>query len=137
MRLDTHLNFNGTCEAAFEFYVKVLGGQILFKMTHGESPMADQFSPDWQNKIMHATLMVGDRIIMGSDAPPGHYKSAQGMSLSISLPDPVEAARIFHALAESGTVQLPIQKTFWSTNFGMLTDQFGIPWMLNCEQPAS
>jgi PhnB protein len=70
---------------------------------------------------------------MGADAPPGRYEAPKGFSVSIGIKDPVEAERIFHALAEDGTVQMPIQKTFWASRFGMLVDRFGIPWMVNCE----
>ena len=70
---------------------------------------------------------------MGFDAPPGRYEAPKGFSVSIGIADPVEAERIFHALAENGTVRMPIQKTFWSARFGMLVDRFGIPWMINCE----
>lgn len=136
MRLDPHLNFNGNCEAAFKFYEQVLGAKLQFKMTHGESPMAEQVSADWRDKIIHATLALGDRIVMGSDAPPGRYEPARGIQLSLNFSSPEEAERVFHALAENGRIQMPLQQTFWSPRFGMLVDQFGIPWMINCEQPA-
>ena len=73
---------------------------------------------------------------MASDAPPDHYRKPQGFSVSLNLSDPAEAERIFQALAENGTVQMPLQQTFWAARFGMLIDQFGIPWMINCDQAA-
>lgn len=133
MPLNPYLNFNGQCEAAFNLYEKVLGGKIEFKMTHGESPMADKVSADWQKKIMHATLRVGDNVLMGSDAPPQYYQKPQGFSVSYSAKKPEDAERIFKALSEKGSVQMPLQQTFWAKRFGMFTDQFGIPWMINCE----
>lgn len=136
MHLNSYLNFKGECEAAFKFYEKCLGGKIVGMMTHGESPMAGQVPPDWASKIMHARLLVGDQALMGSDAPPDRYQAPQGFYVSISVPMPTDADRVFNALAEKGTVQMPIQKTFWSARFGMLVDRFGIPWMVNCEQPA-
>ena len=126
MRLDTHLNFNGNCEQAFKFYEHVLGAKLQFKMTFGESPMADQVSPDWRDKLVHATLSLADRIVMGSDAPPGRYEPASGIQLSLNFSDPDEAERIFNALVQNGKVQMPIQQTFWSPRFGMLVDQFGM-----------
>jgi PhnB protein len=102
-------------------------------LRHGESPMAEQVPPEWRDRIMHARLVVGDKVLMGSDAPPDHYEQPRGFSVSIGIDDPGEAERIFQAMAEKGTVRMPLQKTFWALRFGMLVDQFGIPWMVNCE----
>ena len=74
--------------------------------------------------------------MLGSDAPPGRYEEPKGFSVSVQIKDPAEAERIFQALAENGKVQMPIQQTFWAARFGMLMDQFGIPWMINCEQAS-
>ena len=136
MKLTNYLNFNGQCEAAFHFYESCLGGKISFMITHGDSPMANQVSPEWRDKVMHATLVMGDQTLMGSDAPPEHYQRPAGMYVSLGIETPAEAERVFQALAENGTIQMPIQKTFWSARFGMLIDQFGIPWMINCEQAS-
>ena len=134
MQLNPYLNFNGQCGAAFEFYEQVLGGKITFIMTWGEMPGADQFPAESHKLIMHATLSVGAGVLMGADAQPGRYQPAKGMNVSIHLKDIAEGERIFNALSENGTVQMPFEKTFWSPGFGMLVDQFGIPWMINCEQ---
>ena len=134
MQLNPYLSFKGQCEAAFKFYERVLGGKIEAMMTFGGSPMADQTPAEWRNKIMHARLIVGDEVLMGSDAPPDRYEEMKGISVTLGVDDPGEAERIFHALAENGTVRMPIQKTFWAARFGMLVDQFGTPWMINCEQ---
>jgi PhnB protein len=133
MSLNPYLHFSGQCETAFKFYEKALGGKIESMMTHGESPMADKVSADWRTKIMHARLNVGDGVLMGSDAPPQYYKKPQGFSVSLSLKDPAKAESIFKALSEKGAVEMPLQQTFWAKRFGMCTDQFGIPWMINCE----
>ena len=101
--------------------------------THAGTPAAEQVPPEWLNKIMHVTLKAGDTILMGSDAPPDHFKTPQGFSVNIAVEQVADAERIFHALAENGTVGMPIQKTFWAERWGMLTDQYGIPWMVNCE----
>jgi PhnB protein len=91
---------------------------------------------EWRNKILHARLTVGDQVLMGSDAPPGHYEEPKGFSVSLQISDPADAERIFNVLAENGKVQMPMQKTFWAVRFGMLVDRFGVPWMVNCEQAS-
>jgi PhnB protein len=136
MQVNPYLMFNGQCEAAFRFYQKVLGGKIETILTYAGSPMADQAPSEWRDKVMHARLEVGDNVLMGSDPPPGHYEPMKGFSVTLSIDDPAEAERIFHALSENATVRMPIQKTFWAARFGMLVDQFGTPWMVNCEQPG-
>jgi PhnB protein len=136
MQLNPNLMFNGQCEAAFRFYEKVLGGKIEAMMRFEGSPMAAQTPPDRRNKIMHARMTVGDKTLMGTDAPPDRYEPMKGFSVTISVDDPDQAERIFRVLSENGTVQMPIQKTFWAARFGMLVDQFGTPWMVNCEQSA-
>lgn len=133
MQLNTYLTFNGQCEAAFKFYEQCLGGKIVAMFTFAGTPAANQAPPEWLGKIMHATLRVGDSILMGSDPPPDHYKPAKGFTVNIAVEDAAEAERIFHALSENGTVGMPIQKTFWAERWGMVIDQFGIPWMVNCE----
>ena len=136
MQLNPYLTFDGQCEAAFKFYEKVRGGKIEAMMTYGGSPMADQTQPEWRNKIMHARMTVGDKMLMASDAPPDRYEAMKGIMVTLGIDEPGEAERIFHALSENGTVQMPIQETFWARRFGMLVDQFGTPWMVNCEKAA-
>ena len=135
MDLSPYLNFNGECATAFKFYEQCLGGKIVMMMTHGESPMKDQVPADWRDKVIHARLVVGDQVLMGMDAPPAHYARPQGVHVSIVV-SPADARRIFNALAENGKITMPFEKTFWSSGFGMLVDRFGIPWMVNSEQPA-
>jgi PhnB protein len=134
MQLNPYLLFSGQCEAAFKFYEQVLGGKIVAMITHAGTPAESQVPPEWRAKIMHARLIVGDQVLMGSDAPPAHFQQPQGFSVSIGVDEAEDAERIFHALAEDGTVRMPLQKTFWAIRFGMLVDRFGIPWMVNCEE---
>lgn len=139
MQLNPYLFFNGQCETAFKFYEQCLGGKITTLMTYAESPdssMTEHLSPEWRNKIMHVNLNLGDQDLMGSDGLPDYDEKPQGFSVSLSLNDPTAAERIFHGLAESGKVQMPFQQTFWAYRFGMVVDQFGIPWMIGCEQTA-
>ncbi len=135
MQLSTHLPFNGNCEEAMQFYEKTFGGTITFKMTWGESPMGNEGPADWKDKIMHQSLTVGKTTLMGADGPPGRYQKPQGIVVSISVETPEDADRVFNALAEGGSITMPIQETFWARRFGMATDRFGIPWMVNCEKP--
>lgn len=136
MKLNPYLSFNDECEAAFKFYEQCLGGKIDSMMTYGDSPMAEQTPPEKLDKIMHAQLMVGDVALMGSDAPPQFFEKPQGFHVSLVFTDPKEAEGVFNALAENGTVQMPIQETFWASRFGMLVDRFGTPWMINCDLSA-
>jgi PhnB protein len=133
MQLNPYVNFKGQCEAAFKFYEKVLGGKITFSMTWGEMPGADQVPAESHKLIMHSTLSLGDKLLMGADAPPGRYQEPKGMNLSLHFKDRAEAERIFKTLAEGGSVTMPFEKTFWSPGFGMCVDQFGVPWMINTE----
>ncbi|CAA9563016.1 PhnB protein; putative DNA binding 3-demethylubiquinone-9 3-methyltransferase domain protein [uncultured Synechococcales cyanobacterium] len=136
MKLNPYLSFNGECEAAFKFYEQCLGGQIEGMMRWGESPMAEQVSLEWQHKIMHVQLTVGDQELMGSDSPTEQFEQPKGFSVLIYVEDSAKAEQVFQSLAENGTVKMPIQETFWAARFGMLVDQFGIPWMINCDKAA-
>lgn len=136
MELTPYLNFNGDCAEAFRFYERVLGGKIVMMQTHGESPMKDQVAAEWRDKVIHARLVVDGRMLMGSDAPPEGYVAPQGLFVSVSVASPGDGERIFKALAEGGKVNMPFQKTFWSSGFGMAVDRFGTPWMVNTEPAA-
>ena len=136
MQVNPYLSFNGQCEAAFKFYEQCLSGKIVAMLTYGESPMATQFGSEWQNKIMHARLLVTGETLMGSDSPPGRHEETKGMSVALGIDNPEEAERVFNALAENGTIQMNIQETFWALRFGMVVDRFGTPWMVNCERLA-
>ncbi len=135
--LDAYLTFDGTCAEAMRFYAATLGGKIDMMMTHGESPIADQTPPGSADRIMHARLSLGNRILMASDSMIGMpYNGMHGFSLSLSYPTAAEGHKIFDALAVGGTIRMPFQKTFWAEGFGMLVDKFGTPWMVNCGMTA-
>ena len=136
MKLYPNLTFDGECEAAFKFYEECLHGSTVFMMTYEDTPMDLKSPSDWRKKISHATFAHADFTFYGSDAPPGQYRKPQGFTLQFNLSDAVEAERIFKTLAENGTVQMPLQETFWALRFGVLVDQFGIPWLINCERPS-
>ena len=132
MRASAHLTFAGDCAAAFRFYERALGGKIVTLLTYGETAMAGQVPPEWRGKIVHASLKAGDLSLAGADLPPQQYQRPQGFYVLLEVPDPGEAERVFQALAEKGYVQLALQKTFWSPAFGIILDQFGIPWEVSC-----
>jgi len=136
MQVNTYLNFNGQCEEAFKFYEQCLGGKIQGMFTYAGTPAEKHAPPDWGNKILHATMSVGDGVIMGADVISPQYQKPTGFAVTLHMNDPKEAERVFHALAEGGTVTMPIQETFWAVRFGELVDQFGTPWMINCGKPA-
>lgn len=136
MQLNPYLFFDGQCEAAFKFYEKCLGGKITAMLVHEGTPAAEHVPPEWRNKIMHARLVLGDQVLMGSDVPPDHRQKPQGFSVTLGVDKPGDAERIFHALAEGGKVTMPIEETFWAHRFGMLVDKYGTPWMINCEKHA-
>jgi PhnB protein len=135
MQINPYLSFDGQCSAAFKFYEQALQGKIIAMMTYGDTPMAQQMPDAERGKIAHARLTVGDTVLMGSDAPVGRYEPMRGCSVTLSLDDPAEAERVYRALSPGGTETMPIQETFWARRFGMLTDQFGTAWMINCEKP--
>jgi PhnB protein len=130
MQINPYLFYSGNCEAAFKFYENALGGKIEAMLTHESAPPEMPTPPDWKKKIMHARISIGGEVIMGSDAPPGHFHQPQGFSVSLMVEDPAEAERRFKALGEGGSVNMPFAKTFFSKGFGMCVDQFGIPWMV-------
>ena len=136
MRLNPYLTFNGQCEAAFKLYEKCLGGKILTMMTYANSPMAAQAPPDWHNKIVHVTLALGEQTLQGADVLPDRYQKPQGMCVTLNIKAASEGERIFQALSENGAIDMPMQKTFWAERFGVVTDQFGTPWIINCEKDA-
>jgi PhnB protein len=126
----------GHCRAAFEYYEKVLHGKNLAIMTNGESPIADQMPAESRGLVMHARMDIGGTWLMGADAHAGESGSINGAHVSLMIDEPAEADRVFAALADGGTVTMPIQSTFWATRFGMLVDRFGVPWMIDCELPV-
>ena len=136
VQLYPNLTFDGRCEAAFQFYEECLRSKTVFKMTYEDAPMDLQTPPDWRKKISHATFAHAGFTFCGSDAPPDRYRKPQGFALQLNLDDPLEAERVFQALAENGTVQVPLDETFWALRFGALVDRFGIPWLINCGKPA-
>jgi PhnB protein len=134
MQLSLHLVFAGQCEAAFTFYAQAFGGTDLGFFRYGDSPMAADVGPEWRDKIVHANLTVGGRVLMGADAPGADSdRRAGGFFAFLSCRDEREAERVFAALSDGGRIDMPLQKTFWSPCFGVLVDRFGVPWEITCD----
>jgi len=141
MQMNPYLSFNGQCETAFNFYQQCLGGRLGTMFRYAGTPLANQVPADWQDKVMHVSLTIGEQQLMGGDVAPERYAEPRGISLSVEIESTTDAERIFRELARDGRIVVPLAKTFWATRFGMVVDRFGIPWLINCgaadEQPES
>ena len=135
MVVQPYLFFNGRCEESLNFYAKALGAKVDMLMRFKESPEPPNkpLPPASEDKVMHASLRVGDTVVMASDGMMTPDASFKGFSLSISVPDKATADKFFSALSAGGKVNLPLAKTFWSPYFGMLTDKFGVDWMIGLD----
>lgn len=131
--IQPYLFFGGRCEEAVEFYRIALGARVDEIMRYKDSPEPpppDMVPTGWEEKVMHTSFHIGENMIMASDGC-GDESGFDGFSLSLTVATEDEASRAFAALAEAGEVQMPLAKTFWSPRFGMLTDRFGVGWMVN------
>jgi PhnB protein len=133
MQINIYLRFNGTCEEAFNFYAELCGGTIEMLQRYEDMPNPHQAPPAMLKQVLHARLKLGDQAIMGSDAPPGRYQMPDGFSVSLTIDAVADAERIFKALSEKGSVQMPMAESFFAKRFGMATDRFGTPWMVLCQ----
>ena len=137
MKLNTYLNFDGDCRAAFETYAQLLGGNIIAMMSYADSPGCEGMSPDDKNLVMHGCVQFGDDVLMGTNSTPDYpYQPIRCAYVTLNVDEPAEADRIFAALAEGGKVEMPIQETFWAKRYGITVDRFGVPWMINCVSEA-
>jgi PhnB protein len=134
MNLTPYLFFKGTCEEALNFYEHCGLGKIETVNRYDKAPAEIGMSPKMGAKIMHARFKGPGVYFMASDTPRGEGGFA-GFSLSLSPPTIDEAERLYTALSEGGVATMPLKKQFWGATFGMLTDKFGVPWMINCEAP--
>lgn len=134
-RIEPYLFFGGRCEEALAFYGTALGAEVTFMMRYSDSPEATppgMLAPGFEDKVMHATFTIGGNTLMASDGCDDK-SSFSGFKLSLSLPTQAETERVFNLLAEGGSIEMPLAKTFWSQSFGMLTDRFGLGWMVSVE----
>ena len=130
MFVQAYLFFDGRCEEALEFYRTAIGAQIEIAARFKDSPVPTMCPSDSAEKIMHATFRIGETTVMASDGRCQSPPKFEGFSLSIAVPDEAEAKSLFTALADGGTVVMPLTPTFYSPCFGMVTDRFGVSWMI-------
>ena len=133
MLIQPYLFFDGRCEEAIEFYKEALGAKVDMLMRFKDNPEPPQpgmCPPGAGDKVMHASFRIGDATVMASDGRCQGRPSFQGFSLSLTVPNEVEAERLFASLADGGQVQMPLAKTFFSPRFGMVADRFGVSWMI-------
>lgn len=133
MKVEPYLLFNGQCEAAIAFYMQALGAEVVMQMRMDESPEPHppgMLPPGFEHKIMHASLRIGETTLMLSDGNSATKTNFQGFSLSVEAADEAQAQQFYNALAQGGQVQMPLGKTFFSPCFGMVTDRFGVSWMV-------
>jgi len=133
MQMSTYLFFDGTCEEAMTFYERTFNGRIAAIMRNADAP-ADARMPGDENLVMHARLEIGGMVLLASDCPPSMFNKPQGFRVMAGFDTAEEGEKAFNALAEGGSVEMPFQQTFWAHRFGMVTDRFGTPWMINCEK---
>lgn len=133
MLVQPYLTFEGRCEEALTFYQGALGAEVLSLMRFKDSPLPEGTGarpPGSGDKIMHASLRIGDSVLMASDGRCRGAPEFRGVSLSITLSDTAEASRIFIALAKEGEVLVPMTETFFAQGFGMVADRFGLIWLV-------
>jgi PhnB protein len=133
MQVQPYLFFDGRCEEAIEFYKKTIGAQIEMLMRWKDNPDKSVCTPANENKVMHATVKVGDATLLASDGRCENKPDFKGFALTISAKTEAEADKIFDGLANGGQVQMPMTKTFFSPKFGMCADKFGVGWMVLVE----
>ncbi len=133
MNVNPYISFKGNCREAIEFYTNALRAVVLLSQTFGESPIASMGPAE---NVMHCSIRIGDSTLMMCDDPRPEAALADGnISLAIGLNDPKRARLLFENLAQGGRTVMPLQKTYWAEAFGMVTDKFGVKWMVNCEAP--
>ena len=138
MKIQAYLSFNGRCEEALEFYKTSLGAEVTGLMRWKDHPdHGMKTPPGYEEKIMNAAFRIGDTEIMADDGMGEKLAEFKGMTLAIEVVDDAEAQRVFAALGDGGTVSMPLMKTFWTSSFGMLTDRFSVPWMVNVAAPKA
>jgi PhnB protein len=130
MQVQPYLFFDGRCDEAFEFYQKALGAKVEMLMRFKDGPDSAGCAPGNAEKVMHASVRIGDTQVLASDGHCTGKPNFQGFSLSLTVANDAEADRVFNALANGGQVQMPLAKTFFSSRFGMVADRFGVTWMV-------
>ena len=138
MKVQAYISFSGRCEEALEFYKKSIGAEVTGLLRWKECPDTGMKPPPgFEEKIMNAAFRIGETQLMADDGMGEKTAEFKGMTLVIEVADDAEAKRVFTALGQGGNVTMPLMKTFWTSSFGMLTDKFGVPWMVNVAAPEA
>jgi len=133
-QLTAYLSFDGTCAEAMRFYERALGGKITVLLTNGQSPMSGQMPPGNEDRIMHARLEFDGGVLMAGDSMVGFgpgYQGMKGFNVTLIYDTAAEAKAAFDALSDGGNVTMPFDASFWADGFGILTDRYGTPWIIN------
>ncbi|HLW54105.1 MAG TPA: VOC family protein [Candidatus Angelobacter sp.] len=133
MKMNTYVNFRGSCAEAFRYYERHLGAKPGMMMTHAQSPDQGRVNPEWKNAVLHARISIGDQELMAADIP--NAEPMRSAYLTLRTDSDIEAERVFSALADGGRVLMPIEETFFAFRFGQVQDRFGINWMILHERP--
>jgi len=133
MKINTYVNFRGTCAQAFRYYEQHLGAKVGMMMTHAQSPDPSRLSPEWRDAVLHARISIGDSELLAADIPNAEPMRSAYLTLRVSTDK--EAERIFSALADGGRILMPMEETFFASRFGQVQDRFGINWMILNERP--
>jgi PhnB protein len=138
MKVQAYISYRGRCEEALEFYKAAIGAEVTALLRWKDSPdAAMRPPPGFGEKVMNASFRIGDTLLMADDSPGDAHAEFKGMTLAIEVADEAEAQRVFTALGQGGKVGMGLMKTFWTSSFGMLTDKFGVPWMVNVAAPKA
>lgn len=128
MKVNTYVNFAGTCADAFRYYEKHLGAKVEMMMTHEQAPDPSRVNPEWRTKVLHARISIGDTELMAADIPGA--EPMRSAYLTLSVDSDIEAERLFAALSDDGQALMPMQETFFASRFGQARDRFGVNWMI-------
>jgi len=135
MKMTTYLNYGGNCADAFHFYEKHLGGKIVSMSTFEQMPDPKNIPPGYEKNVIHARIIIGETLLMASDAPQGIFQPMRSAYLCLSVDSNVEAERLYALLSDGGEIFMKMEETFFAHRFAMLRDKFGTSWMLIHEKP--
>ena len=133
MKLNTYVNFAGTCAEAFRYYEQHLGGQVGMMMTHGQAPDQTRINPDWKDAVLHARITIGGIDLLGADIPGA--EAMRSAYLTLGVDSDSEAERLYAALGAGGRVLMTMEETFFASRFGQVQDRFGVNWMILHQRP--
>jgi PhnB protein len=133
MKMNTYVNFAGTCAEAFRYYEKHLGAKVGMMMTHGQGPDQSRVNPEWKDAVLHARISIGGAEVMAADIP--NAQPMRSAYLTLGMDSDIEAERVFSALSDGGQVLMTMEETFFASRFGQVRDRFGVNWMILHERP--